>query len=350
MVLTRGCKSIARRLPNEALSEAMAHVPYVDLLSLSITSRLFNGLAIPLIYRTIRLTTVPGIENFLSALKYPNSPFPRSLHVREFSVISELTLPVAIVDAITAIAPLFSNLQSLKLLFNTHFPRLLRHAHFPDLRTFHYSMSQESGAVVSVFINRHPTITALVLLPGAEVNELDSCRLPHLTKFSGPGSLVRALICDNKSIEMTSIYWLPDDLDVETPLAKLRQMVSPNIHGLIANTNVVHEPEIFRSLAVNLPQISFLVFQKITAVAGRMCLMHAFAIAEHLRGLKNLLVLEFRGFETDDVKVPEYLAVDCAIVRLWSESCPALCQIFLHGNRWDYKGTTGWEIHGKTSV
>jgi hypothetical protein len=59
---------------------------------------------------------------------------------------------------------------------------------------------------------------------------------------------------------------------------------------------------------------------------------HALAIAEHLMGLETLVVLEFRDFEAGDAEVltaEEYLRVDCAIVRLWGESCKALRRIFL---------------------
>ncbi|KAJ7862779.1 hypothetical protein B0H14DRAFT_2575214 [Mycena olivaceomarginata] len=65
--------------------------------------------------------------------------------------------------------------------------------------------------------------------------------LPNLIKFSAPGSLVPSLICDTKSIQTICIYWCSGDIDMETPLTTLGRMVSPNIHGLIATSDDIHE-------------------------------------------------------------------------------------------------------------
>ncbi|KAJ7893948.1 hypothetical protein B0H14DRAFT_3427248 [Mycena olivaceomarginata] len=86
---------------------------------------------------------------------------------------------------------------------------------------------------------------------------------------------------------------------METPLATLGRMASPNIHGLVATSDDIHELDLFGYLVASMRHISFLVFQRISTVAGHICLEDALGTAKHLRGLSILPVLEFRGFEMD---------------------------------------------------
>ncbi|KAJ7938560.1 hypothetical protein B0H13DRAFT_2301595 [Mycena leptocephala] len=354
MVLTRRAyKSIFRWLPNEVLSEALSYLSEADLVALCKTSRLANGLATPLLYCAVSFSTVTAIENFLSVLtKYADSEAPRSRYVREFSLlVLETKLSADLIDTITSFLPHFSNLDTLKLLcLEGDFPPILRHSTFPNLRSFSYILPVQvsaSGASVSNFVNRHPYITTLDLYQaGASLDRLDPMHLPRLKRYTGSHTSLPFLICPDNTLQYICIFFFSSE-DMEDLMATLGTIVSPRIHGLVSRSDVVREASILRCLVSGMPRITFLSFRKVVVKAGRISLEYAAEIVEHLGGMCNLSILEFRDFEPAGDNDPEVEVdqemIDREIVELWGDACPPLFRVVLHGKQWEYQDT-GWEI------
>ncbi|KAJ7681979.1 hypothetical protein DFH06DRAFT_284986 [Mycena polygramma] len=259
-------ESIFTWLPNELIFELLVNLPQRDLATLCRTSRLISGLAIAELYRTISLPTAAILENFLSSL-YADS---RSQYVREFSIafpLSSRKNPTLINDAAVALCH-FHNLCSLTLkVVDSQLLDLLHDKYFPNLCVFRYYTRRDLPLSLAGFINRHPELTTLDLFRGDSSDfHLEPIHLPNLTKYTGSGSFVQSMVCENKTINTLCIY--PPCDDVETVLAALSTMVSPNSLGLMMFSDELREASIFACLAVTIPQVRFVSLQTIMAVAS----------------------------------------------------------------------------------
>ncbi|KAF7354454.1 hypothetical protein MVEN_01134500 [Mycena venus] len=193
MVLTRRAyKSIVRWLPNEMLSEVFGHLFGADLLALCRTSRLINGLATPLLYRSIALSEISAMEKFVFALrKHADSSMPLSRHVREFWVgISDCSaMYAALVDQISVAISSCPYLHTLTVLMpSTPLCDMLREANFPNLHVLHYAVAPDIASALPAFINRHQTITTLGMVWNGDHKEdfyLDPIRLINLESYLG---------------------------------------------------------------------------------------------------------------------------------------------------------------------
>ncbi|KAJ7097353.1 hypothetical protein C8R44DRAFT_989064 [Mycena epipterygia] len=337
MVLTRrASKSITRWLPNELISEPMLYLSQSALVALC---KITSGLAIPLLYCDVWLSTLPEIENFLYALKrHADSPVPRKNHLRKFSLESrQLELSPNLVDGITALLGNLPNLRYLQLLLShTQFPDTLRHSSFPNLSSFHCFVSQDTSALLSAFINRHQTITHLALYRNRNADgttpALDSIHLPNLM---GASTFTPSLVSDTKSLYIMHVEWSFDDLDVEGALAPLARMVAP-WHILVVHSDYISEPLFLERLAASMPKVGIIAFCKISAVSGRIPLAHALEIATKLGRFSALASLEFLGFEDDgDESVTDFECEgnDIEIIESWAAACKTLVQVHLRERR-----------------
>ncbi|KAJ7118093.1 hypothetical protein C8R44DRAFT_790274 [Mycena epipterygia] len=320
MVLTRRAyKSIVRWLPNEILAEVIRCLDsYRDLRALCQTSRLINGIAIPLLYREVVLSTLPEIESFLSTLKkYAESPVPRANHVRIFAIQAlELQLSESLVDEITSMLADFPNLESLEIFsIKNYFPNMLLHAYFPNLSALTYCVYPRYCAPLSVFINRHPHITDLVLYrPTNDTqSQLDPIHLPNITDYTGPRSFLTSFDSDTTtSLKNIDLCWFPQDLNTE--------------------------PAFLEHLATIMPHISTFRFNKAFSSA---CITwaHAMEISATLKKFTALTSLEFRGLEEAppaEGEVPDHIAALIAkmatsgtIVEAWGAACKTLVEVHL---------------------
>jgi len=91
-----------------------------------------------------------------------------------------------------------------------------------------------------------------------------------------------------------------------------------------------------------MPRIRFLSLRKPADVAGRTSLEDAAEIVQHLKGLRNLAVLEFCGFQPDDDNDEEARQADherdCSILQSWRAACGTLFRVHLHANQWEFRG------------
>ncbi|KAJ6465530.1 hypothetical protein C8R47DRAFT_48513 [Mycena vitilis] len=342
-------ESIFTRLPNELIFELLVKLPQRDLATLCRTSRLISGLAIAELYHTISLSTAAVLEKFLSSL-YADS---RSQYVREFSIDFPLSSknPTLINDAAVALCH-FHNLRSLTLkLVDLQLLDLLHDKYFPSLCVFRYYTGRDLPLSLAGFINRHPKITILDLFRGDSSDfHLEPIHLPNLTKYTGSGSFVQSMVCENKMIKTLCVY--PPCDDVGTVLAALSDMVSQNSLGFMMVSDELREASIFACLAVTMPQVRFVSLQTVLTAANPISEEHVADIAKSLRYLLDLVILEisddmFRDVEDWETDISD-LETDRSIVQCWSAACASLNAIKLHGKRWelDLKHETGWHVKG----
>ncbi|KAJ7779502.1 hypothetical protein DFH07DRAFT_936289 [Mycena maculata] len=344
MVLTRRAyKSIIRWLPNEVLSEVMLWATQLDLVALCQTSRLINGLATPLLYHTISLGTIQGIERFTSSMR--RHRLSKCHHVRRFRIKEILHISQNLVEEIASILPHLCHLTSLQFISQYNpFLEMLGDAHFPNLTDFRCFVPPKLSSSVPAFLNRHTTIQSLYLCRTDDdlVPTLDPIHLPNLEHISMLGSFVPSLVHNNKNIADMCIFWYPDDDDVANILAALSRMSSIN-HALEVRFDRSHEPWFIGHVAKHMSDVCILTCHGLCTWGGRMSTDDILQIADHLKNFTNLRVLEFLDFKEDVENLSESQRTerDLSIVTYWGGVCGPLFQIGLHGHDWEFRDT-GW--------
>ncbi|KAJ7907059.1 hypothetical protein B0H13DRAFT_2332672 [Mycena leptocephala] len=201
------------------------------------------------------------------------------------------TLEHSLSNRITTVLSKCLNLHTLELITpHAHLSALFVHAHFPNLRTFQHALVPDVPTDLSAFLNRHQTTTSLELMAaGFDGNfHLAPIQLHNLTAFSGDSLFLRSLVCDN-TLDLISIFFF--DHDFEAALERLGPMTC----------------------------------------------------SEELGKLKYLRILEIGDFDEEPHDMTEtFRVVDQHTVEKWSETCPSLTSIVLHGQYWERVGTE-WE-------
>ncbi|KAJ7895272.1 hypothetical protein B0H14DRAFT_2681818 [Mycena olivaceomarginata] len=332
MVLTRRAyKSIIRWLPNEVLTAVMSHLLTSDLLTLCRTSRLMRNIATPLLYRTISLSTMHQMHTFIRTMEQSSgsaSSFCR--HVRQFDITDEdeLALTARIVTEITPIMLQFCHLEFLDLLLvGFEFTTVLRDAYFPNLATFLYTVQPQSWALLTAFLNRHPTITELSLPRHGPIPPLGPICLPNLQTFTGPSSFVSALSAESAPIRSVFIIWYAEDWDIETPLLRLGKMASPTKIVALTASESVTPVAILAAVATHLPDIKTLRFGQLY-IAPR-TLRATLDMTAQLKRFTSLSVLDVIGPNDEE------FTTDRETIELWSEACKSLSSIVIQGREWN---------------
>ncbi|KAJ7466223.1 hypothetical protein B0H11DRAFT_60269 [Mycena galericulata] len=301
MVLTRRAyKSIIRWLPNEVLTEVMQYASRQD------------RRALP----NFALDQWPGYPPFVSlhGFLYPiglgiypllderrRGPHSGKMQSCATSFCSEngSYFPPNLRKELTLLLPNFCRLNSLEILSScAQFPELLRDGFLPNLTTFRCFVHPAQSSLLSSFVNRHPTINQLDFSDGI-VPYLDPVQLPNLRFFSAPGSLVPAIVHDNKNVVVMCIFWYVDEPSVDTTLAALGKMASAEKHAFDAHSDRSHQLSFIGAVAENIPDIYVLTCHRLYTEAGRMSIGDALEIGDHLKSYKSLEILEFLDFGED---------------------------------------------------
>ncbi|KAJ7806436.1 hypothetical protein B0H14DRAFT_3767925 [Mycena olivaceomarginata] len=336
MVLTRRAyKSIIRWLPNEILTAVMSHLLTSDLLALCRTSRLMRNIATPLLYRTISLSTMHQMHTFIRTLEQSSgsaSSFWR--HVRQFDITDE-----------NEFAHRYRNYPNHVAILPPGVPRPIAcririhdcasRCIFPNLATFLYTVQSQSWALLTAFLNRHPTITELSLPRHGPIPPLGPICLPNLQTFTGPSSFVSALSAESAPIRSVFIIWYAEDRDIETPLLRLGKMASPaKIVALTASENVT-PVAILAAVATHLPDIKTLRFGQLY-IAPR-TLRATLDMTAQLKRFTSLSVLDVIGPNDEE------FTTDRETIELWSEACKSLSSIVIQGREWNL-AVGRWEM------
>lgn len=142
---------------------------------------------------------------------------------------------------------------------HVHLSALFVNAHFPNLHNFRYVVP-DMPTDLSAFLNRHQTITSLILMPGGDGNfHLDPLKLHNLTMFCGDSLFLRWLICD-KTLHFISIFFFGHDF--EAALERLRPMTCSEEVELVVRADNIDVPYVFARIVASMPQITFLTFRK----------------------------------------------------------------------------------------
>ncbi|KAJ7290303.1 hypothetical protein C8J57DRAFT_339999 [Mycena rebaudengoi] len=198
MVLTRRAyKDISRWLPNEVILEIIDGLTVGDWLSLCGVSKLFHGLCIPFVYRSVKLETWATILSFCSVIvgNPAHAPLVRSFVVSRptdlWTQYFEEELDALLPEALIIMVNLnhFSICESVWE-NNTNF---LRHYTFPLLVSCYIHSTFKLGCpdMISSFLNRHPTLkvvrisTSFLFRPSVLT---PSITLPNITYYEGPSA------------------------------------------------------------------------------------------------------------------------------------------------------------------
>ncbi|KAJ7806438.1 hypothetical protein B0H14DRAFT_2610494 [Mycena olivaceomarginata] len=267
-------KSIIRWLPNEILTAIIRNVPTTDLLALCRTSRLMRNLATPLLYRSITLSTVSQLKNFIRTMeRRSKSTPPLSDYVRDFEISSERTcesffdgLPESTNNCGTSEAHhhLFYNLFSPSSshfryievldLLEISFTDMLLEAYFPNLHTFLGSVQPHNSVSLPSFLNyRHQTINHLTLSQDGAPVPLDPICLPNLKEYSGPSSSLPAFGANSSHISCVTLFWYSDDLNVElaAPPAQQDGLTRQDIREMATHLKELTVLSVFELLGPN---------------------------------------------------------------------------------------------------
>ncbi|KAJ7490842.1 hypothetical protein FB451DRAFT_626516 [Mycena latifolia] len=248
MVLTRRAyKAISRWLPNEVITQIIEVAPKEDQASLCRVSKLFHGLCLPVLCRTVQLGHYASASAFCSAIIANPS---RGQAVRSLNVlrIQYSKLAVASADAwselLISALKLMSRLESLSIslhvlsqpyrltLLQLSFPRLLACTITPPYFDDDPTGTSDVDWIAS-FLALHPTLTRVHV---ATINELAASppvriSLLNLQHYEGPAGLIPALaLC---GLREAQIAW--------TAVAIAN---STNIDNIIRALNLLTAPEI----------------------------------------------------------------------------------------------------------
>ncbi|KAJ7124056.1 hypothetical protein C8R43DRAFT_1031206 [Mycena crocata] len=359
-VLTRRAyKSIARWLPNEIISETIQHLTlYPDLLALCLTSRLFNGLATPVLYRNINLSTPAAINACFTTLKCHSQS--RSHCVRQLTIShsedgefdDNLELSPHLIAEMVPIFQDLRCLQHLELFVHSPIAPLLRNAHFPELLCFKTGVDPLFSTALCPFINRHPTLTSLELfrssacLPniGSPVPQLGTLSCPNLTLFNGPGCHAAGLVVANQSLTTLTVVWHSDDPSVAPALAALAAAVpkdSPIGFNAFCGRDV-SQSDVLQAVVEGLPHIAVLYLMG-TSPGQRISPATVCDFGQIFKAFPALYVLKLGDLGGPTV-YEESLEEDRRIVKSWGKACRSLWSISLHGHEWSRAATGSWVI------
>ncbi|KAF7342617.1 hypothetical protein MSAN_02018500 [Mycena sanguinolenta] len=327
MVLTRRAateqNSIFKCLPNEILTAVMSHSSKSDLLALCKTSRLLRNLATPMLYRTISLRTNAQMKTFLRTMKSIRSNTRKSLsprlsdHVRQFVVEDRQcmrNLPKRTAEFLSSLLPKLHHLNSLDLMLNKtlEFTEMLEHAYFNNLSMFRYTISPHNLTLLSSFLNRHPTITHLILIYDARpksVPQLNDMHPPRLKSYAGSSFFVRffdtTTLC---SVTSVCLWFHPHNRDIDAALRPLAPMTALYTIGVFGFPEDIRESNVLETNYISYA----------TALEIAPC-------------LKKLEYLDTLDLGDDDGNGFEH---DIDIVELWDHASSSLGTIILHQRTW----------------
>ncbi|KAJ6467827.1 hypothetical protein C8R45DRAFT_938496 [Mycena sanguinolenta] len=196
--------------------------------------------------------------------------------------------------------------------------------------TYHESHFFASTSL-SLFLNRHPTITDLILGELAPPQQLDDIHFPNLKFYNGSGFFIPFLTVDSiRSVTSVCLVSYPRDVDVETVLMHLAPMCLLRTLTFCSIGYDTRESALLGSVARSIPHIRTLTLRKVNANAAQPSPADILQIAACLEKLQ-LSALSIRHIHgTDDGTEDE----DRKTITLWGGACKTLASIVLHQRLW----------------
>ncbi|KAJ7476744.1 hypothetical protein FB451DRAFT_1243879 [Mycena latifolia] len=269
----RGSASILQWLPNETVAQIIQAAPCdADRVALCGTSKLFYGLGLPVLYRSVRIQYLASIEAFCSAVL--SNP-ALAEHVRSFTITNRggggdllwfHRISAKILHAVKTLLriehlsiPIFLlSGEPVQELLGSTFPHLLRCS--LGTRTHRWSSTERKDTLAS-FLIRHPALETLHIQywGGLEAWPSASGRipLPHLERLRCPSKLIFCM--ETSGLKEASLYWEDNTDAVETILA-LKSMIRPDVPFVCSNSLYSHHDfaALVDVISKNLPQTTTL--------------------------------------------------------------------------------------------
>ncbi|KAJ7732590.1 hypothetical protein DFH07DRAFT_780887 [Mycena maculata] len=256
MVLTRRAHKahmiITRWLPNEIIGEIIQNTSKADQATLCRVSKVFFGLALPILNRDVRLSE----SHYIAAGAFCSSLIANAARadaIRSLSVVPNLAIleameapptpPNDFCDLLLKSMKLMRRLEHLTVvIFNgrmhTEFPRLLQSCTFPRLLTCEAAESHLcfEHAPEGDFLTRHPTLTRLsvvadALITGSRrpVSHLHWVKipLPNIQYCDGPSDLFPQILTGD--LKQARLRWFFEDAAaIERTMISLALSTSPD--------------------------------------------------------------------------------------------------------------------------
>ncbi|KAK6980712.1 hypothetical protein R3P38DRAFT_3117697 [Favolaschia claudopus] len=336
MVLTRSAsraKCIFKWLPNEILDLIASELSTADLAVVCRTSRLLRNIAMPLLYRCVKLSTRSGLMLFArSLLRSFEASLPNL--VREFDVAHFMNkkatvYPGLVVHTNHTLCRMI-HLESLTLLERSiDYTHLLEHGQFPELVVFQYLVPSHALPALTSFLNCHKNITDLGLISPCSLKFSTPLSLPKLQSIMGSFAFLSALdLTDVSLTHLTLLLYPPDICAAHAVLFNLHEMKmlsSVEVMGMDAN-----EREILHVIAGCLPHMQELVFHHCTRTSSPISSNESVNIAASLETLGQLRSINFGAVGGNVIE-------DRLMVEQWSAACKSLISVTLDERQWDFK-------------
>ncbi|KAJ7246120.1 hypothetical protein B0H12DRAFT_767431 [Mycena haematopus] len=241
-------------------------------------------------------------------------------------------LSPSVVKALNSFLPQLRHLEYLDLLTTTiEFTDMLEHAYFENISTFRYATDSHTSTLCS-FLNRHPTITGLILAKLGPLQTLaGAIHLPNLAFYNGHSFFIPLFSSTSvRSVTSVCLLCFFDDPDIETALMQLGTMTA--LHTLIvcARGHDITELALLGGVSRYVPHLQMLRLRRVTTRAAPISPADTLEIAScleklHLRDLSILNLNGDDGAECDDG----------GTITLWSGACKSLSTITLHQRIWE---------------
>ncbi|KAJ7661774.1 hypothetical protein B0H14DRAFT_3910178 [Mycena olivaceomarginata] len=230
-----------------------------------------------------------------------------------------------------SVLPEFRRLELLSILCLTPLlADILRDVYLPSLVSFTHLMNTRTSSVLPSFLNRHPQIKHLLLVPERSLVAvpLDPILLPNLTDYNGPAFALPAVDFASARLEWIFLVWGDHDLHIEPPLRHLRSLPSLDQFAGLTTTDHLPPAAILAGAATHLPHIRTLVFGRLD-IAWHRTWTELLDMAAHLKKFSALSCLILIGADDGDS------TRDHDIIEHWCEACKTLSSVSLHGRLWD---------------
>ncbi|KAJ7717362.1 hypothetical protein DFH07DRAFT_785185 [Mycena maculata] len=248
-------RPISLWLPNELITEIIEALTRSDRAALCRVSKLLHGLGVPVLYRVVKVTKLPQIETFCSAVL--SNPMLTGL-VQSFTVsaagshsFEEIiqyiavsgTFPVqtssSLSDLLRDPVRALSRLQYLSLdhemMFKEQFDALLG-CTFPSLASCDTWNQRTPIDTFAFFLARHSAMTYLRIHLGAKFESPFVIPLPSLQHFEGPVELIPWI--STRRLRHARIDWgfFPKAHNIEASIVALGSLTCSDIPVVISSS------------------------------------------------------------------------------------------------------------------
>ncbi|KAJ7752612.1 hypothetical protein B0H16DRAFT_1887177 [Mycena metata] len=347
-------KSILYHVPTELLREIVSSVDAAKTMAvLSRTSRLFNAITTPILYRHIFLGSVEStLECFDTLAKTPK----RHDYIRSLRIAINASDPGALRAYVPTdmIFPLEAGLRPLRHLqhlylripdFSDEYLVIFATLVLPELRIFSTYHTGTFSPLLSSFLNHHPNLTHLELFrpfttkgDPAAAHSLPLTHLPNLRVFRGCAAYAARLVVFHRGLGRADILDAQEETDLDVLLAALALATTATTPFVLTFLCDGPQTALFAPLVKWLPQVRMLSVGPFMGPPRGLAAEAIQEIGDAMEQLTNLA-----SFDFDNVVRPpgkpnnsdrDEAEADLAALTAWGERCSTLVTSRIHTRNW----------------